>query len=364
MVEKISCILMILLLLSSCQTLDKKSSLKEPKVNLKFDEMRDSGCLPDWFFKPSPGSTIGSLGMSRTVSAGGNPDEYAREYALSGLLDYYEIECSSEDKSYKDLISGKVSEASIKGQKFSIPNILRCKDFIIARAVSGSADSGNPVEGVGNISPFDCKPRWICSPASGETGGVLGVSYRAVSPQRQYELAVSNGLLLMKYAYGVDVKGSEKIRRIRSGTGVVRLRRNNMSLRVLGNANRVRLYVKEVRYVGETLYLWLVSPDLPRFETDDSWIRGEISAGVVGSSRKTVSNLLSAQIENAVEKAIVNLAKSGAVSVDVEEFYKKSTYSSLFDQLVESSVNTKVFPSLRGFYLGRDDQVQVWLVPK
>jgi hypothetical protein len=354
------CFVFILLFFTSCVASDKRSA-DSLSYDYTFEQLRDSALLPQWFLNPSPGTDVGSIGMARTVSVGGNPEYYARKYALDGVLDYYGVSADSENENYKSLLEGKKNTADIGGRNFSIPNILKTRDYIIARAVSGASASDSSLGQ--DFSPYDCRPGWICSPGSGGMGGVLGVSYRAMSPQRQYELAIENGLLLLKYSYGVDVSGSESIRRIRSGTGVLRIRQNALSVKMLDNRDSIKLYVKEIRYVGETIYLRLVSPDLPAFEEDNSWIYGNLKEGSVGESGKTASNLLSYQIYNAVDKAVMNMAKNKELGIEVTEILRKTSGSSLFDQLIKSSVNTRVFPSLRGFYLDRNDRVMVWLVP-
>jgi hypothetical protein len=353
------CFVFILLILASCVSSGNKST-GGLDYDYTFEQLRDSALLPKWFLSPSPGDTVGSIGMARTVSVGGNPEYWARKYALDGVLDYFGVNVNTDNENYKKIIEGNTDSAVLGGRTFQIPNTLKTKDYIIARAVSGNNHSSSVAE---DFSPYDCKPGWFCSPGSGGTGGVLGVSYRAMSPQRQYELAIENGLLLLKYSYGVDVSGTEEIRRIRSGTGVLRIRQNALSVRMLDNKDKIKLYVKEIRYVGETIYLRLVSPDLPAFKEDNSWIYGDLKTGTIGESGKTASNLLSYQIYNAVDKAVMNMAKNKELGIEVTEIIRKTSGSSLFDQLIKSSVNTRVFPSLRGFYLDRNDRVMVWLVP-
>ncbi|MCB9494449.1 MAG: hypothetical protein H6681_03270 [Desulfobacteraceae bacterium] len=354
-------LLFILLLLVSCSLSHRKAD--KLTYDLTFEQLRDSALLPGWFLNPSPGGCVGSVGMARTISVGGNPEYHARKYAVDGLLDYYGVKINSCDEKYKNLLEGKKNSAVFQGRSFQISNTLKTSDYIIARAVSGGSSSCSESAGGEDFSPYDCSPGWICSPGSGGIGGVLGVSYRAMSPQRQYEIAIENGLLLLKYSYGVDVYGTEEIRRIKSGTGLLRIRQNALSVKMLDNKDSIKLYVKAIRYVGETIYLWLVSPDLPVFPEDNSWIYGNLKSGAVGESGKTASNLLSYQIYNAFDKAVMNMAKNKELGIEVTELLRRTSGSSLFDQLIKSSVNTRVFPSLRGFYLDRNDRVMVWLVP-
>ncbi|MDY0362737.1 MAG: hypothetical protein RBR08_14900 [Desulforegulaceae bacterium] len=355
------CFTFILLLFVSCSLSHHKAD--KLTYNLTFEQLRDSALLPQWFLNPSPGACVGSVGMARTISVGGNPEYHARKYALDGLLDYYGVNISSDNENYKDIIKGEKNDAVIQGRTFSISDVLKTSDYIIARAVSGNSNAVSGNSKGDDFSPYECSPTWICSPGSGGMGGVLGVSYRAMSPQRQYEIAIENGLLLLKYSYGVDVYGTEEIRRIKTGTGLLRIRQNALSVKMLDNKDSIKLYVKAIRYVGETIYLWLVSPDLPSFKEDNTWIYGNLQTGAVGESGRTASNLLSYQIYNAVDKAVMNMAKNKELGIEVTEILRKTSGSSLFDQLIKSSVNTRVFPTLRGFYLDRNDRVMVWLVP-
>jgi hypothetical protein len=364
MIKDLTVLLLCFLFFTSCSVFQTSSkSDNDIKYNLRFERLRDSALLPQWFFSPSPGNTIGSLGMARTISVSGNPEYHARKYALNGLLDYFGITPHENEKNYKELLKGEKKEAYIGGRLFSIPDILKSSDYIVARAVYGNSSAQKKIKEISDFSPYDCRPFWICSPSSGDIGGILGVSYRAASPQRQYEIAVENGLILLKYSHGIDVKGTEEINRLRSGTGMIRIRKNNFSLKMLGNTDKIKLYVKEVRFVGETMFLRLVSPDLPSYKADNSWLEGVIKKGAVGESGKTAANLLSAQIESAAEKAVTNMAMNKELGIEVFELIKRSTYSSLFDQIIKSSVNTTVFPALRGFYLDREDRVKVWMVP-
>lgn len=351
-------------LFSSCVPTEVKTNPAGSDFNtMSFEELQKKSLVPEWFFVPSPGNIIGSLGFSRTATIGYKPEFFARKYAMEGLLSYFDIVADDKNQSYADLLNGKTDSINLQGKTFSIANILKCQDYVIARAVFGLDSQKNTPLDNNIVSTTKCLPKWLCSPASGSLGGVLGLSYRAVSPQRQYELAVKNGLLLLKYSYGVDVSGQEEIRRVRSGTGVIRLRRNNLSLKMLGNVDSIRLYVKETRYIGETLYLWLVSPDLPSFDSDDSWKYGILKKGSVGECGLTASGLLSDQIKLSVEKAVLSMAKNKELGLDVSEFVSKGTFSSVFDQVITSSVNTKVFPSLRGFHLNSENRVKVWMVP-
>jgi len=348
--------------LSSCMGNNMNMNKTGDSLNITLEQAVKTQVLPDWFFNPSPGRSIGSIGMSRNMSIGANPEDYARKYAVAGILNYYNIRVSDDNKAYKNLIKGDKITGNIGGVAINIPHILKTKDYIIAHAIH--------MEGISVkynsdkfISPPKCSPSWICSPASGEYGGAIGVSYRAVSPQRQYEIAIKNGLLLLKYSYGIEVEGEEEFRRIKTGTGSIKIKRNNISASMVGDKESIKVYVKALRYDGETLYLWLVSPDLPVLEAGEKdWISGRTFIGAVGSCRKT--SLLSDQINKASYKAVIELAKNKKVDINVEELTRQTSYSSFFDQLITSGVNTRVFPVLKGFYLDKYEKVHVWLVPK
>ncbi|PIE75367.1 MAG: hypothetical protein CSA18_00330 [Deltaproteobacteria bacterium] len=364
---KLAVVFLFLVNFIACTASEEKKVLigDDFKTSMKFEQLRDRNLLPEWFFYPSSNNQIGSIGISRTISVGDCDSTcHARKYALKGLFDYFEINVDENNKNYVKLIKGEKKTFAIKGKVFSVPDILFSHDYVFARAVSEGSGCSNKTDISVPFSPEECSPHWICSPASGGgCGGIIGVSYRAASPQRQYELAVKNGLLLLKYSYGVDIKGNESIRRLKTGTGIIRLRKNNFTMKLLGDKDKIRIHVKAIRYSGERMYLWLVSPDLPSFEINNAWINGNISAGAVGISGKTASNLLSSQIDRAVQNALFNMAKNKELGVEVNETFIKKSDASIFDQIIKNSVKTKIFPGLRGFSLDREDIVRVWMLP-
>jgi hypothetical protein len=215
-----------------------------------------------------------------------------------------------------------------------------------------------------------CRPAWICAPVQDGQVGVLGVSHRAATLPRQFELASRNALKLLEYTYGVRVKGQERFLEQSDAVGGIRLRSSAFQVSgQKGGSEDIRLYPKELRRQGGVLYVWLVSPDLPPYTVpqDIDWTRsapGGVEEGAVGMSRRTADSLLSSQIERAFEKGVFALAKNQGAHIETVEHLRRGSRGRYFLRGVSTQVDTEIQARMRGFYRHPDGRVFVWVVPK
>lgn len=346
-------IIICLFVLSSCGL--KSGGGNNVNRLATFEESIQNQDFPSWFFCPSSQNEIGSIGIARKVSSEKRALYFSRKYALEGLFSFFEKEIPLESNDYLKVLNGEKKYIKVGAFKFLISDSFETRDYIVSRAVCGfksKEDEPSSIKCSNFLGSFESK----------NISGFVGVSYRAASPQRQYELAIENGLLLLRYSYGIDVDGVEIFERLKTGTGVVRFRKNKISLKFLGDKEKIRVYVKKIKYMGDNLYVWLGSLDLPGLAPCNYWVNTDLSEGAVGVSGRTASGFLSHQIERAFKNGVLNLAKNDDVLIEGVDLIEKSKKMSFFNQWVKSSYKGRVFPRLKGFYLDEKNRVYVWVV--
>ncbi len=334
---------------------------------------KSAASAPCWFYSPSPDDMIGAIGVSDRQVSIGSPEAYARERAIEGVLQYLRIDKAGIDKeALKAATKGDSDQLAVAGQTLRLAeHSYRRQGLIYAYAALGSQGDLRRQQQAcpekARINPDRCEPRWLCQPATTTLGGIVGVSTVASFPSKQYELAFKNGVILLDYAYGVKVEGVQEFLLTKTSIGIFRTHQNDVAMAKIGRLpTEIRLYVKGLRFYGDRLYLWIVSPDLPPYTgSDDLDWRFKPSQGgrigAVGESGATARNLLSDQIHRAFAKGAIELAATMNVQVDAELTLYRGT-SSLFAQRIRSALDTTVHPVLRGTYLADDGRVYVWVV--
>ena len=337
--------------------------------------------FPCWFYQPSPQGLIGSIGISRDISVNHSPEYYAKKNALQGLCRYYNWRGSLENNDMpsgiRKILKGKKDQITIQGNSVSIVDTHRSLGYIYAYAASGKGAIRNgtmaPCPDQNRVSPGKCIPKWLCSPSRKGLGGVVGISFRASSPQRQYDLAFKNALSLLEYTYGIKVQGKDVIEQIKSsGTGSIRIRQSTLGVdKTAGDRERnIRIYVKELRHAKDMLYLWLVSPELPSYESKEgvTWLKNpgnQSFKGGVGSCGLTASGLLSDQIDMAAKRGMKSLVrKYGDSTVNSTQILKGGDCTSYYYNGVTTKYDSKLYPRLRGFYVDENKVAYVWVVFK
>ncbi|MFA9460355.1 hypothetical protein [Thiohalorhabdus methylotrophus] len=333
----------------------------------------ESGAEPCWMTHPSPGGRIGAVGVSRTLSAGDPPLVIARRRAARGLLGYLGGDDLPEglDKRLREMAErGGTAELAGRVVRFAAP--FERKGYLYAHAVLGGKPLDrswrSPCPDRTAVAPGDCRPAWICTPVQGDHVGVLGVSFRAATRPRQFELAANNAVKLLEYTLGVQVEGAERFLRAPTAAGTIRLRTSEFDIEKSGGVTKdIRLYTKQLRIQGDVLYVWLVSPDLPPYPApeDLDWMREpspEGMNGAVGMSIRTADGLLSTQIERAFEKGIFALAKNRGAHIESIQHLRHGGGGRYYLEGVTSEVDTSLRARLLGFHPRPDGRVFVWVV--
>ncbi len=328
---------------------------------------------PNWFHTPSDDGVIGAIGVSDRTTTNHSPQWYARKRALAGLLSYLQTaEGSLAEDALNDVYEGNSDELRVGGQTIRFAHEVYLRDRLVyAYAALASRGQLRKLEQKRNkpfmINPAQCQPAWVCQPTTQQLGGVVGVSRKASLPSRQYKLAFSNGVILLEYAYGVAVEGTQEFLTTQSSVGVLRVRQSDVRVNRFGMLPKtVRLYVKGVGFHEGNLYVWIVSPDLPPYEGRDdlSWLNSPSQngrPGAVGQAQPTVLNLLSDQIHKAFARGVIELSAVANVRID-SELLNYQGPSSFFAQRIRSAVDAQLYPSLRGIYLTDGGDVSVWVV--
>ena len=369
-------ITIILLIVTSCQ-----SSKQRPNYNgLGIAPPNAREEFPCWFYYPSGSGTVGSLGISRNMAISHPPEFYARKYALQGLYDYLgwsDITESSMSASVKELLEGEREKMRKKGKTIHVPDIHESSGYVYAYAAYGPSSNSNnklsPCPADNSIDPDSCKPEWLCSPHTENEGGVVGVSFRASKPQRQYNLAIKNGLTLLEYSYGVKVAGKDVVRKGKfSGTGNISINYSTLGVKEFTGQReeQIKIYVRQLRHAQDTLYLWLCSPELPPYSSasDLAWLDNPGAhdmKGGVGQCGEVPSGFLSDKIDVAARRAMKDLVRRyGDSMVISEEEVSKSTYRSYYYNGIETKYDSRLLPRLRGFYVDQNKVAYVWVVLK
>ncbi|HKL77053.1 MAG TPA: hypothetical protein VJ985_01605 [Gammaproteobacteria bacterium] len=318
---------------------------------------------------------MGAIGVSRTISLQTPPPTLARLRALRSLQGYLGGgELSPAIREAVDGLGKAGGRVTVGGRPVYFAPTFEQEGYVYGWALLGesapAAQWRRPCPQKAAVAPRECRPAWLCAPVQDGHVGVLGVSYRAATLPRQFELAAQNALKILEYTYGVQVEGQERFLKTTSGVGGIRLRSTDFELSDReGVGGDIRLYPKELRFHGDVLYVWLVSPDLPPYPVpeDLGWAKsaaGAAETGAVGVSRQTADSLLSSQLERAFEKGVFALAKNQGARIKSVEHVRQGTGGRYFLQGVSTKVDTTIQARMRGFYLHPDGRVSVWVVPR
>ncbi len=344
-----------------------------PTENAEQDKrMAEAAC---WLTHPASEERKGAIGVTETPSLGVPAHERARRRVvrqLAGALGAPEELSESVKESIREL--GKdAGTVKVRGEPVYLRGFYDGFGHLYAYGIRSSEAAPDELYKAcperTRVRPGECEPGWICSPVRDGLAGFVGVSYRAATTARQYSLALENAVTMIEYAYGVNVKGSERYIQRDNGVGVLRFRTRSFDVDQGGELPaEVEAYVRELRYHKGRLYVWLVSPDLPVYPApaDRSWIREPQQNGIsgaVGTAGRTADTLLSSQIQRAVDKGAYELAKIKGIQVDSEEQLKRSGIGKYYIQDVETEVRTSINLRVLGIDLDNDGLVHVWVAP-
>lgn len=339
-----------------------------PGLAVAGDAFADAPC---WLLQPSTDRITGHIGVSRAYGfTAEQPLQLARERALGGLVNYLGLEVPAAELTAQGKSSA--DEWEISGHTLRLAASYQAAGWLFQyayHAPSGEAPATRcalPRQ----ADPARCEPAWVCNPVQPGAVGVVGISHRAMSLPRQFSLAQENALQLLRYSFGVRVHGGERYFAAGHHLGSVRLRAQDMQVEASGPPPQdVRLYVREVRFWGDSLLLWMVSPDLAYYPTPSGagWVT-EIPDGLghaaVGMAGRTVSNLVSDQVELAVQRAITELAKAVDVEVEAHDLSARSAQSRYRMSAVSNEVDVSLHARVLAMYLDDAGKVFVLVVPR
>jgi hypothetical protein len=267
------------------------------------------GKQPCWLENPATSKSIGQTGVARNINPGGktSPLDISMMRAVSGLCNYLGMECND------DTLREAVEKRAVFGKR------LYFTSYTDSGYVYAYAGFHEPNRDMCAPSPCDiakCEPRWLCTPGGGDKSGMLGISYRAMSLQEQYRLAVENALFQAEYLYGVNVTASKSHEQSMFS-------RENFTIHIqqgevdLGERENVPFHVSSQCKNGGTLYRHVllegqISGKPPVAPADLKWLKNPKYKGLdgaVGSVENPVaSGLVSDQIKLAIKRAAIQLA--------------------------------------------------------
>ncbi len=325
---------------------------------------------PCWLLQPSTDSIIGHIGVSRTVGfTAEQPLQLARERALGGLVNYLGLDVPAAELTAQG--KSAVNEWVVSGHTLRLTAPYQAAGYLFQYAYhtpSGEAPATRCE--LPRADPARCEPAWVCNPVQPGAVGVVGISHRAATLPRQFNLAQENALQLLRYSFGVRVHGGERYFSAGHHLGSVRLRAQDMQVEASDTVPQdIRLYVREVRFWGDSLLLWMVSPDLAYHPTPDGagWVTGppeELGPSAVGMAGRTASNLVSDQVELAVQRAVAELAKAVDVAVEAHDLSARSGQSRYRVNAVSNEVDVSLYARVLAMYLDDAGKVFVLVVPR
>lgn len=220
--------------------------------------------------------------------------------------------------------------------------------------------------------PAQCEPAWVCRPMAEDRAGILGVSAGARTPYRRYRLAAANGEALLRLIYGVEVAAVSAFEQWESRG---REQRRSAELAELsagdgqGTAPVRTLPAARCRH-GQHELVHLLAPDLAPLPgaakadwQSDPTLDGR--PGAVGSARVPVTGRISEQIELAIRKALIALAKSKNVTVRGETRVTRDRGGRFVLQRVAETTEALVHGRVAGLRFrgqGVERRVRVWVV--
>ena len=265
---------------------------------------------PCWLENPMTKGKGGQIGIARSISATRqSPEEISRLRALTRLCASVGAQCD------EDQLQSALSDKALMGRTLYFSSFKK-KGYIYSYAGFDEPVSGLCAENMCSIN--QCSPAWLCTPSSGSQLGLVGVSYRSTSPERQYELASQNAFLQAEYLYGVNVKAEKTLQQALLNTGQYRNLSENSSLNS-GERESIPYFIQNQCHSGGTLFVHMVlnAPESVLAQAgigveNPDWLQSPKINGVDGAvgsvERMTASGLLSDQIKLAIRRAMVQLA--------------------------------------------------------
>jgi len=362
--HEIPVLLVLLAGLAGCETPPpQRETLKPPPV-----------C---WLYQPVRDGMIGSVGIARSVAAGGpqQVELLSRRRAAMGLAAWLGLD-GIEGADLDEMISGGGDSIQLGGREVHFADHIDWKGYRYEYAVldTPGVSPAELREGCdGQCVPQDCDPAWLCDPMREDEAALLGVSFRATSLPAQYRVALDNALAQLRYFYGVQVRTSGWYYRAEDSMGSYRVRVRDVDVEAAGESpeESLRLLVTESCFAGERLFLRVASPDLPPLPhgAGKDWITEPNQpgySGAVGMASLTSDGQMSSQIELAVERAFGELTGTGETALTDSFLTRQSTTSKTVIWELTTEGEANLAGRVMGIYFEPQDdyrtRVYVWVV--
>jgi hypothetical protein len=328
--------------------------------------------LPCWAYKPVHGEMVGAVGWARadTVPAD-QAAQRARFRAAYQLAAYAGADKPALFRAAA--LTGSDTTTAFGDHRLGFPARHRGEARLYVYAVLDPGDTPRiTTDCRRQCRPAACDPQWLCRPMGSERAGFLGVSAGARTPYRQYRLAAANGEALLRLIYGVEVAAVSVFEQRESGSREQRRSAERAEL-AAGNSQAKSsartLTAARCRH-GQHAFVHVLTPDLEPLPgaTREDWLSDPTldgRPGAVGSARVPVTGRISEQIELAIRKALIALAKAQNVTVTGTTTVAQDSGGRFVLQRVAEATEALVHGQVAGLRFrgtGIERRVIVWLV--
>jgi hypothetical protein len=268
--------------------------------------------VPCWYNKPSTEQKPGAIGLARDINIGnGKPLQYSRHRALVSLANYLAIKEIPEITE----IDINQNEYFLDGYQITFSDDYKHQGYIYSHVIHGESLEGEQC-GVTLCDIQRCEPTWLCEPGFDGTASLVGTGYQSDTMLGQYRAATTSAIKQLEPVFGVMVRTKDVFVSQTSKTGNLSSNVSKASIDSNSNKDQLRYLVTDTCWQGQQLFMRLNFPDLPALTSipAQQWMREPLAGGfrgAIGSVQGTVaSNLLSEKISMAINRGLLELAKS------------------------------------------------------
>jgi hypothetical protein len=328
--------------------------------------------LPCWAYKPVHGKVVGAVGWARADTvAEEQAAQRARFRAAYQLAAYAGADKSALFRAAA--LTGSDTTTAFGDHRLGFPARHRGEARLYVYAVLDPGETRRiATDCRRQCQPAACEPQWLCRPMGSERAGFLGVSAGARTPYRQYRSAAANGEALLRLIYGVEVAAVSVYEQREAGGREQRRSAERAELAAgqrQGQGSARTLVAARCRH-GQHEFVHLLAPDLKPLPgaTREDWLSDPTldgRPGAVGSARVPVTGRISEQIELAIRKALIALAKAKNVTITGTTTVAQDRGGRFVLQRVAEATEALVHGQVVGLQFrgaGIERQVIVWLV--
>lgn len=323
--------------------------------------------LPCWVRHPVKGDVIGGVGMVRADTH--RADEalkWGKRKAAANLAAYCDAGKEAIEE-VEDLGVDSGERTQFGECRLGFAQRIRHGAHMYVYAFAGESPSEQWLRQTdcdSGCSPSACEPEWLCQPMGKNRAGFVGVSERASSKSRQYQLAVANALEQMALIYGVTVDAEYFQAKGVSGSGSAKMvRRESNTLQVPGEGGgehpTPRPVIAESCRSGERLFVRVLDYSLPPLHQapPEKWLSTpdlDQRVGVIGSAGPTAGGRLSDQFRLAMKRGLVQLAQAKEIDVRGTTYVRRSRSRRFVLDIQHQSTHTTIQGEVAGVYFRKE----------